>query len=119
MQIKVTARGMKLTPALREYAESKAAKLEEFFKNIQKIEVVLDAKSTRNSEKRQVTEVRAWLDGLKMVQASEGGRDMYASIDLAVDEAKRQIERHKEMTTKEQHRQGSKSKIKRQFLELS
>lgn len=117
MQISVTAKGTEFTPALKEYAEKKVAKLEEFFHNMQKIEVVLQAKSNADAEKRQVAEIRVWLAGLKMVQAQEGARDLYAAIDLAVDEAKRQIERHKEKMTKEKRREGSR--LKQQAFERS
>jgi putative sigma-54 modulation protein len=110
MQITVTARETELTPSLRDYAQKKAAKLEEFFKNIQKVEVILDAKSTANADKRQVVEVRVWLAGLHMVQATAGERDMYAAIDVSLEEAKHQIEKVKEKMTKEQRREGSKLK---------
>lgn len=110
MQITVTARNTELTDPLRDYAREKVAKLEEFFKNIQKIEVVLEIKDSAAAEKRQIAEIRAWLAGLKMIQAVEGARDMYSAIDLALDEAKGQIEKHKEKMTKEKHRQGSKFK---------
>jgi putative sigma-54 modulation protein len=110
MQIKVTGRGTEITAPIRDYVHEKVGKLEEFFKNIQKIEVVLDARAIDDVEKRQVAEIRAWMAGLKMIQASEAGRDMYAAIDLAVEEAKRQIQRHKRMHVQEQRRKAEKIK---------
>jgi len=110
MQIKITGRGTEITAPLRDYVHDKVGKLEEFFRNIQKIEVVLDARAIDDVEKRQVAEIRAWMAGLKMIQASEAGRDMYAAIDLAVEEAKRQIQRHKQMHVQEQRRKAEKVK---------
>ena len=111
MQIKISGHGIEVTPALRDYVQQKAAKLEEYFKNIQKVEVVLDARSIADAERRQVAEVRAWMGGNKMVQAKEGGRDMYAAIDLVLEEVKKQIEKHKEKMGHEKIRKTRKWKL--------
>jgi len=95
---------------LKDYVNEKAAKFEEFFGNIQKTEVVLDARSNANADQRQVAEFRVWAAGHKMIMATEAGRDMYTAIDLAADEVKRQLEKHKEMIVKEHRRQGTKLK---------
>ena len=110
MQIKITGRGIEITPSLRDYIHEKVGKLEEFFSNIQKVEVILDARATDDVERRQVAEIRAWMAGLKMIQASEAGRDMYAAVDLVVEEAKRQIQRHKRKHVHEQRRKAEKVK---------
>ena len=110
MQIIITGHKMEITAPLRDYVYTKVGKLEEFFKNIQKVEVVLEASSIDNREKRQVAEIRAWMAGKKMVQSKEAGKDMYAAIDLATDEARSQIEKHKEMHILEQRRKGEKAK---------
>ena len=110
MEIKITGRGLEITGPLRDYVFEKTSKLEEFFGNIQKVEVVLEARDINNAEKRQVAEIRAWMAGLKMIQATEAGRDMYAAVDLAVEEAKRQIRRHKEKMVHEQRRKKGKFK---------
>lgn len=116
MPITVTGHKVELTPALREYAEKKAAKLREFFKNIQKVEVVLDVRPNYDVDKRQVAELRVWLSGMKMIQAQEAGRDMYAAIDLAIDEAKRQVEKHKEKLGHERVRKAKKFKALSRFF---
>ncbi|KPJ65891.1 hypothetical protein AMJ44_09275 [candidate division WOR-1 bacterium DG_54_3] len=110
MQIKVTGRGTEITAPLRDYVHEKVGKLEEFFSNIQKVEVILDARATDDVERRQVAEIRAWMAGLKMIQASEAGRDMYAAVDLVIEEAKRQIQRHKRKHVEEQRRKAEKGK---------
>ena len=110
MQIKVTARGTEITPALKDYALGKAGKLEEFFNNIQKVEVVLEVRNIDDAERAQVAEIRAWMAGKKMIQAQEGARDMYAAIDLVLEEAKRQIQKHKEKLTLEKRREAGKMK---------
>lgn len=111
MQIKISGHGIEVTPALRDYVQQKTAKLEEFFNSIQKVEVVLDARQIYDAERRQVAEVRAWLAGKKIIQAKEGGKDMYAAIDLVMQEVKKQIEKHKEKLGHEKIRKTRKWKI--------
>ena len=118
MQIKITGRGLEITNALRDYAQAKVSKLEEFFNNIQKVEVILEAKSIDNSNRSQVAEIRAWLAGHKVIQATEGEKDMYAAIDVVVEEAKRQIKRHKEKHSTEQRRKAEKLKHERQHAPI-
>ena len=110
MQITVTGRNIDITPPIRDYVHEKVGKLEEFFNNIQKIEVVLETHSIDDVERRQVAEIRAWMGGLKMIQATEAGRDIYAAVDLCVEEAKRQIIKHKDKLGHEQRRKARKSK---------
>lgn len=116
MQIKITGHGTEITASLRDYVHEKVGKLEEFFKNIQKIEVILDARAIDDVERRQVAEIRAWMAGLKVIQALEAGRDMYAAIDLVVEEAKRQIKRHKRKHVQEQRRKAEK--VKQELSEI-
>lgn len=111
MQIQITGHKIELTPALRDYVQGKITKLEEFFSNIQKVEVVLDAKSNADDNKRQVAEIRAWMSGKKMIQSKEAGKDAYAAFDLALDEAKRQVEKHKEKLGHEKRRESKKLKL--------
>ena len=110
MQISVTARGIKMTPSMKEYSEKKVGKLEEFFNNILKTEVVLEARSIEDQDRAQVAEIRAWLAGKKVVVATEGAKDIYAAIDLAVEEIKRQVQKHKQMHQKEKRRKASREK---------
>jgi len=118
MQIKITGKGMDITPPLRDYVHEKVGKFEEFYNNIQKVEVVLEARSIDDVDRRQVAEVRAWLAGKKVIQAIEGARDMYAAVDLVVAEASRQIKRHKDKHVNEQRRKASKAKQEQQYPQL-
>ncbi|MCU0641644.1 MAG: ribosome-associated translation inhibitor RaiA [Candidatus Margulisbacteria bacterium] len=111
MQIQITGQKLELTPALRDYVQGKITKLEEFFSGIQKVEVVLEARANYDDNQRQVAEIRAWLSGKKVIQAQEAGQDAYAAFDLALDEAKRQVEKHKEKLGHEKKREAQKLKI--------
>lgn len=110
MQIKVSGKGIEITTTIRDYALDKASKLEEFFSNIQKVEMIIEARAIDDLERSHVAEIRAWMAGHKMIQAIEAGRDAYSAIDLVLQEAKRQIERHKEKHVQEQRRKGARVK---------
>jgi len=110
MQLTITGHGMEMTQPLKDYVSEKVSKFEEFFGNIQKTEVVLDARSNDDADQRQVAEMRVWAAGHKMIMAKEAGRDMYTAIDLATADVKRQLEKHKEMMVKEHRRGGNELK---------
>ncbi len=110
MQLNIQGHGVELSKPLREYAEKKLNKLDEFFYGIQKAQVVLDARSDSDIKRSQVAEVTLWLSGKKVVRATEAGEDMYAAIDLVAEELGRQVKKHKEKHIKETRRQGEKIK---------
>lgn len=110
MQIIIQGHGTSITPSLREYANKKLAKLEQFYANIIKIDAVLDARSIKDSDRSQVAEVNVQVAGKKILHASEAGRDMYAAIDLVIEELKRQLKKHKDMHVQEKRRKAEKEK---------
>jgi len=110
MQIIIQGHGMELTNPLRDYATKKISKLEEFFNNIQKVHVVLDARCDDDSKRSQVAEVTVWMAGKKSIHASEAGQDMYAAIDLVLAEIERQVKKHKEKHMHETRREAEKIK---------
>lgn len=110
MHINIQGHGIELTPPLKEYAEKKIGKLDEFFNKIIKAEIVLDARKIKSSEKCHVAEVNLWVGGKKVISATEAGRDMYAAIDLVVEELKPQLKKHKGKHNKEKRREGEKIK---------
>jgi putative sigma-54 modulation protein len=110
MEVIIQGHGLHLTPALKQYAYKKFSKLTQFFSNIQKVEVVLDARNLDDAKRSQVTEAIVWAAGKKVLRASEAGQDMYAAIDLAFEEIKRQVKKHKEKHRQERRRQGNAAK---------
>lgn len=110
MQITIQGHNLDLTQALKNYAAKKFDKIHEFFKNIQKIEVILDYRTNDDLKRSHVAEASIWLAGKKVIRASEAGENMYAAIDLVVDELKRQVIKHKEKHNKENRRKAEKLK---------
>ncbi|OGC07551.1 ribosomal subunit interface protein [candidate division WOR-1 bacterium RIFOXYD2_FULL_36_8] len=110
MQMNIQGHGIELTSPLSQYATKKLEKLQEFYKNIIKMMVVLDVRKNKDIKNSHVADVSIWVSGKKVVHASEVGEDMYAAIDLVYEELKRQLVRHKEKHMKETRRVAEKLK---------
>ena len=110
MQIIVQGHGIEVTSALREYANKKIGKVEQFFHNIQKAEVILDARHNKDTDRSQVAEVSMWVAGKKVLRATAVGQDMYASIDLVFEKLEEQIKKHKAKHINVQRRKAQKIK---------
>lgn len=109
MQIIVQGHGIEVTGPLRDYSFKKVGKFEEFFDNIQKVEVTLDARKINNLDRSQVCEITVWTAG-KILRATDGASDMYAAIDLVYEKVKKQVEKHKEKLKHENRRASEKEK---------
>ncbi len=109
MRTIVQGHGLEVTDALRDYAEKKVKKVEEFFGNIQKAEVTLDFRKIENKTRNNVAEITVWAAG-KILRAADGASDMYAAIDQAMGKLDRQMEKYKEKLKHETRRFSEKMK---------
>lgn len=89
MNIKTTARHYQLTPALKDYAESKVQQLTKYFDSIDSAHVIFALEKYRHS-----VEVSFRING-KDFNSREESEDMYVSVDRAVEKLERQIQKHK------------------------
>ena len=85
MQVLVTFRHMEATPALRQYAEHKVARVYKLMKRPVEAHVVLSV-----TKRRHVAEIILSGEHLH-VNATEETGDLYSAIDLAMDKIERQI----------------------------
>ena len=95
MRIDVVGRNLELTDAIKQYAETKAAKLPKYFDGVQQITVTLSKKRTDHSaefEAELVLDVRHHDDFVS--HASD--KDLYAAIDLVSEKGERQLRDFKE-----------------------
>ncbi|EIW88884.1 MAG: ribosome hibernation promoting factor [Alishewanella agri] len=90
MQINLTGRHVEITDSLREYVDSKFAKLERHFENINNVHVVLNVEKLK-----QIAEAKIHLNGGEVFAVSED-ENMYAAIDQLIDKLDRQVIKHKE-----------------------
>jgi len=89
MQINLSGHHVEVTSFLKEYVNTKFAKLERHFDHINNVHVVLTVEKLD-----QKAEATVHMSGNE-VFASSVNADMYASIDTLVDKLDRQILKHK------------------------
>ncbi len=89
MNITTTARHYQLTPALRDYAESKVMQLKKYFDNIVTAHIIFELEKYRHA-----VELSIHVNG-KDFNGREVSEDMYASVDRVVEKLERQIRKYK------------------------
>ena len=94
MQINLTGHHIELTSSMRDYVNSKFAKLERHFDHINNVYVVLNVEKLT-----QKAEAKLHMNGGEIFASSEDD-DMYAAIDSLIDKLDRQVLKYKEKITK-------------------
>src|SRR2546428_5437215 len=94
LRVIVQGKHMDVTPALRDYAETKVGKIARYFDQIQDAQVVLSVERRGGLGKAQVVEITVRGDGI-VLRGEDASSDMYASIDLVVGKLKKQIEKYR------------------------
>ena len=98
MEIKITAKNIKLTPAIKQFVQARVNKIENYFDNVVWAQVLLSVEKKIN----QRAEIIVHTGGRSTVSASAVEHDLYKAIDAAVTKAEAQMKKAK-----------SKSKSKR------
>ncbi|TAM88719.1 ribosome-associated translation inhibitor RaiA [bacterium] len=97
MNVLVKGKNVKVTPAMRTYAEQKIGHLAHYF------ERVLDASVSMSIERNwQVVDASIAVPG-ETFSAADRSQDMYASVDAVADKLTAQITKFKERRTKRGH----------------
>ncbi|SFR16082.1 MULTISPECIES: ribosome hibernation promoting factor [unclassified Enterobacter] len=90
MQLNITGHNVEITEALREFLNTKFAKLEQFFERINQVYIVLKVEKVTH-----VADATLHVNGGE-IHASADGQDMYAAIDGLIDKLSRQLTKHKD-----------------------
>lgn len=90
MQLNITGQHVEITGALREFLNTKFAKLEHYFDRINQVYIVLKVEKVM-----QIAEATLHVNGGELHATSEA-EDMYAAIDGLVDKLTRQLNKHKD-----------------------
>ena len=90
MQINLSGHHIEITDPLRDFVNSKFAKLERHFEQINNVQVILTVEKLN-----QVAEAKLNVNGGEIFANSQH-EDMYAAIDALIDKLDRQIIKHKE-----------------------
>jgi len=100
MQINITGQQMDVTPALRDYIESKLQRLERHFDQMTNIHVILSVEKERQKAEATISVARGELF------ADTEQESMYAAIDNLMDKLDRQLKKHKEKMTDHHRNEG-------------
>lgn len=90
MKLRITGRHMNVTPALREYVETRFERLDRYGLKVESLQVVLDVEKLQHK-----AEAVGVVSG-KPVQAKTSTREMYATIDALADRIDAQFRKWKE-----------------------
>jgi len=90
MEFNITARHLKLTPAIADYVQKKLEKAKRYFGHLIWTQVILDVEKNRH-----IAELVIHASGHTFT-AQEESTDLYAAIDLASDKIDEQLRRFKE-----------------------
>ena len=103
MKLLIHGRNLELTPALREYTQTKLERATQHFgEMVQEADVHLSVE--RNPRvPQQTAEVTVFANGT-VIRAQERSENLYASIDLVASKLSRQLRRYKE-----RHREADSS----------
>lgn len=89
MQLNITGQNIDITDPLQDFVNVKFSKLEQFFKQINQVYIVLKIEKFQ-----KIAEATVHLKGGALYAASEAD-DMYAAIDLLIDKLTRQLQKNK------------------------
>ena len=98
MNLIVKARHMDVTDAMRQYVESKAAKLPRYYDNIQSVEATLDIEADQAVVEIVVTATRK-----ATFVATHREENLYASVDQCLRKITEQLRRHKDRVRAHHH----------------
>jgi putative sigma-54 modulation protein len=90
MQLDVTGHHVEVTPALRDYVQTKLGRIERHFDAVTDVHCILTVEKLRHKAEAtvQVSGGRLYADSTE--------EDMYAAIDALIDKLDRQVKKHKE-----------------------
>lgn len=109
MDIKITAKGIKLTPAIKEFINTRVSKIENFFDNIVSAQVLISVEKKIN----QKAEIILHTGAKTTISASAVEDNLYKAIDAAAVKAEAQA---KKIKSKAKSRKVTKKSLKDEDL---
>lgn len=97
MNLNITGHHIEVTPAIRDYVNSKLERVIRHFDHVTSTHVILSVEKLQ-----QKAEVTLHVKG-KDIFADATNTDLYAAIDLLVDKLDRQVVKHKEKRSDHTH----------------
>ena len=94
MNITISGHHLEVTPAIRDYVQSKLERVKRHFDQVIDIAVILTVDNLTEKEKRQKAEIKLNMSG-KTVYVESLSHDLYAAIDALIDKLDRQVMKYK------------------------
>ena len=102
MNLTITGHHLEVTPALREYVQTKLGRVTRHFDQVVDIHVRLSVENLREKERRQKAAVTVHLKG-RDISIEQAHEDLYAAIDELADKLDRQVVRHNDRLQDHHH----------------
>ena len=94
MNLTISGHHLEVTPAIRQYVETKLERVKRHFDHVIDISVILTVDNLTEKEKRHKAEINMHMSG-KTVYVESAAQDMYAAIDFLIDKLDRQVMKYK------------------------
>ncbi|HVL76679.1 MAG TPA: ribosome-associated translation inhibitor RaiA [Noviherbaspirillum sp.] len=102
MNLTISGHHLDLTPAIRQYVETKLERIRRHFDHVIDVAVILAVEKLPEKEKRQKAEITLRVRG-KDIHAQSIAEDLYAAIDTLIDKLDRQVLKYKTRVQDHQH----------------
>jgi putative sigma-54 modulation protein len=95
MNLTISGHHLELTPSIREYAQSKLARVTKRFDQVIDIHAIFSVGPAVDKDKRHKAEINLRVKG-KELHAESISQNLYAAIDAVIDKLDRQVIKYKE-----------------------
>ncbi len=102
MNLTISGHHLELTPAIREYVQTKLERIKRHFDHVIDVAVILAVEKLPEKEKRQKAEINLRLRG-NVIHVESFAEDLYAAIDCLIDKLDRQVLKYKTKIQDHQH----------------
>jgi len=102
MNLTISGHHLELTPAIREYVQTKLERIKRHFDHVIDVAVILAVEKLPEKEKRQKAEINLRLRG-NVIHVESFSEDLYAAIDCLIDKLDRQVLKYKTKIQDHQH----------------
>jgi putative sigma-54 modulation protein len=102
MNLTISGHHLELTPAIREYVQTKLERIKRHFDHVIDVAVILAVEKLPEKGKRQKAEINLRLPG-NVIHVESIAEDLYAAIDGLIDKLDRQVLKYKTKIQDHQH----------------
>ncbi len=102
MNLTISGHHLEVTPAIREYTQSKLERIVRHFDQVIDTNVTISVENLKEKQKRHKVEINLHVPG-KDIHVESFSQDLYAAIDMLMDKLDRQVLRHKDRIQDHKH----------------